>query len=154
MGYCYDVDGRLCCDVCSSSGGVRKYRCPFGYCPAIAMCPRCRKAHPEYVSKAYHRTRHCEEHALQMRQERQEKERLLDAGHYIRCSALSHNGRVKVLFQNKAGNLRAYWMSHRNYEGRGLMVPTTVADYKSHGRVTRAKSTEIYDAEKDAAAAA
>jgi len=42
MGFCYDSHGRLCCDLCGSSGGVRKVRCPVNWCSPIAVCPKCR----------------------------------------------------------------------------------------------------------------
>ena len=155
MGYCYDVDGRLCCDVCSSSGGVRKHRCPFGYCPAIALCPKCKREHPEYLTKAYHRERgNCEEYHLRFVRENEARQRILDEGKYLRVSALRHNGRVKVIFRNKAGQERAFWMAPRNYGSRRLDKPTTPEDYKANGKVTRARTTDIYDAEKYAAAAA
>ena len=38
MGYCYDSKNRLCCDVCGTAGGVRKIKCPVGYCQSIATC--------------------------------------------------------------------------------------------------------------------
>ena len=41
MGYSYDMSNRLACDMCSKSGGVRKHKCPFGYCPPLAMCADC-----------------------------------------------------------------------------------------------------------------
>jgi hypothetical protein len=42
MGYSYDrATGRLCCDNCGMDGGVRKRRCPAGWCPPWALCPAC-----------------------------------------------------------------------------------------------------------------
>jgi len=42
MGYCYE-GRKLCCDNCGVAGGVRKRKCPYGYCPAAALCNRCAK---------------------------------------------------------------------------------------------------------------
>ena len=149
MGYSFDGTGRLCCDICGQSGGVRRNRCPFGWCQPIAMCQRCKREHPEYVSKAYHRKHgNCEQNHLRFEREQAEKLRLLKEGKFLRCSALRHNGRVKVIFRNKDGKERAYWMAPRNYRGLGYGTPTTLEDYKARGKATRAKNTDIYDAEK------
>lgn len=63
MGFCYQMSGGrklLCCDVCGTAGGVRKQRCPAGYCPAVAVCPACR-AKPETMARlrAYHVDNDC-----------------------------------------------------------------------------------------------
>ena len=147
MGYCYDADGKLCCDVCSESGGVRKHRCPFGYCQPIALCPKCKREHPEYVSKAYHRENGCEANHLRFQQEEAQRQQLLDSGKLLRCSALQHNGRVKVIFRGKNGKERAFWMAPRTYRRIALGVPATPQDFKALGKVTRAKTTDIYDSE-------
>jgi len=147
MGYCYDADGKLCCDVCGDSGGVRKNRCPFGYCQPIALCQKCKREHPEYVSKAYHRENGCEANHLRFQQEEAQRQQLLDSGKLLRCSALRHNGRVKVIFRGKNGKERAFWMATRTYRRIPLGEPATVEDYKAIGKVTRAKTTDIYDSE-------
>lgn len=49
MGYGYgrnQATGRMClaCDFCGAANGETvKVRCPYGYCPATASCPRCKK---------------------------------------------------------------------------------------------------------------
>lgn len=55
MGFSYSINPRtgrqsLACDFCGTSGGVRKIRCPYGYCQAWATCPACRKAKKHNVS--------------------------------------------------------------------------------------------------------
>ena len=62
MGYCYDSRGRLACDSCGNSGGVRKRTCPhkvtssnhrwpngqrgaISYCYPSALCDDCFKNH-------------------------------------------------------------------------------------------------------------
>lgn len=155
MGYCYDARGLLCCDACGQSGGVRKHKCPFGWCPRIALCPRCKSEHPEYLTKAYHREHgSCEENHLRYEREQAARQRILDEGKFLRCSALQHNGRVKVIFRNKDRKERAFWMAPRNYQGLGYGTATTSEDYKARGKVTKAKNTDIYDAEKYAKASA
>ena len=41
MGHITDEAGRLCCDSCGQAGGVRRRRCPVGYCPSDALCATC-----------------------------------------------------------------------------------------------------------------
>lgn len=65
MGYCYTSPkgrsrGRLCCDACPSSTGVRKRTCPhkvitpaghsLPYCPAPALCAACWTTRKTYHS--------------------------------------------------------------------------------------------------------
>lgn len=50
MGYCFDPRGRIVCDSCGVSGGVRKRRCAYKvdglpYCPAPALCGPCYSKH-------------------------------------------------------------------------------------------------------------
>ena len=85
---------------------------------------------------------------LRSKREEAERNRILSEGKYLRCSALRHNGRVKVIFRNKDGEERAFWMAPRNYRGLRLGTPTTPEDYKARGKVTRARNVDIYDAEK------
>lgn len=40
MGYSY-MRGRLVCDHCGRTGGVRKRRCPANWCPPPAYCSDC-----------------------------------------------------------------------------------------------------------------
>jgi hypothetical protein len=51
VGYSYSFDGKLCCDACGKSGGVRKRTCPYRvnyadggslpYCYPAALCGEC-----------------------------------------------------------------------------------------------------------------
>ena len=41
MGAIY-INGRVACDRCGRTGGVRKVCCPFGNCPSIRACAGCR----------------------------------------------------------------------------------------------------------------
>lgn len=155
MGYSY-CHGLLCCDVCGDYGGVRKHRCPFGWCPKIALCQKCRREHPEMVTKDYHRKHgDCEKHHLAFEKQKARELQLLNEGSLLRRSALQHKDkggwRIKVIFRGllKAGKQleRAFWMAPRTYRTIELGVPATVEDYKALGKVTRARNTDIYDAE-------
>jgi len=146
MGYSYDGRGRLCCDGCGTNGNVRKVRCPFGWCPAPALCPDCRSKHRAQLTKAYHRQRGCEANVAKARKRDAEQQALLDAGNYVRTSALAHNGRVKVVFRNAAGDGKAYWMTPETYHAIPLMEPATPAHFSEHGTVTEAQSADIYAA--------
>lgn len=152
MGYCY-CGGKLCCDVCGDYGGVRKYRCPFGWCQKVALCPKCKREHPEYTSKAYHREHgNCEVHHLEFERQKTKELQLLKTGKLLRRSALQHKmktgWRIKVIFCGLKDKVRAFWMAPRTYRAIELGVPATVEDYKTFGKVTRARNTDIYDAEK------
>ena len=147
MGYSYDGQGRLCCDGCGSSGGVRKFRCPFGWCQPAALCPECRSnKHRSWLTKELHRGMGCETQAKTARQRDAEQQALLDSGNYVRTSALAHNGRVKVVFRNSASDGKAYWMEPETYHAIPLMQPATPAHFSEHGTVTEAQSADIYAA--------
>jgi hypothetical protein len=147
MGYSYDASGKLCCDICDDSGGVRKYRCPFGWCQPIALCPKCKHEHPEYTSKEWHREHGCEKAMIQVKQEETKKQQMLAAGKLLRCAALWHPDRkdrkVKVIFRN-GDKETAYWMARRTYDAIALGVLATVDDFKKHGKVTKARNVDIY----------
>lgn len=146
MGYSYDADGLLCCDVCGGSGGVRKHKCPFGYCPAVALCQKCKHEHPEYLTKEYHREHgNCEEMSKEFERREAEKRSMMEQGKFLRVAALGHDGKgVKVIFRGLNAEERAYFMSRKTYRAIRLLDNVTVEDYKRIGRVTRAKSLDIY----------
>lgn len=155
MGYSYAVvsghkSNLLCCDVCGTAGGVRKHKCPFNWCQAIALCPACHKAHPEYTSVETHQG--CESAHAKFHAQEQHKRDLLAAGKAVRCSASSWsvaakmlpNG-VHVLFKDANGNVTAYVMTAETYEAVGLCGPATVEDYAHHGRVIQVMSVDFWD---------
>ena len=157
MGYSY-CGGLLCCDVCGDTGGVRKHKCPFGWCPKVALCPKCKREHPEYLTKSYHREHgNCEENHLRFERQKAKELQLLNEGKLLRRSALQHktktSWRIKVIFrglfkEGKEQIIRAFWMAPRTYRAIELGVPASVEDYKALGKVTRARNADIYDAEK------
>lgn len=154
MGYCYESStGRLCCDVCDHAGGVRKFRCPFGWCQAIALCPECRRKHPEYVSAETHRQAGCEKRHQEFAEHEDQRKALIEFGEFVRCSALTHRGKhpgpedVKVIFHGANGQYQTYWMSEATYHAIPLGVNATPDDYRKHGNVIEAKSLDIYDDE-------
>jgi hypothetical protein len=154
MGYSYETrTGRLCCDVCDKAGDVRKYKCPFGYCPAIALCPDCKAKHPEYVSKAGHRKQGCEKSMNKAISRERREQYMLDHGMFIRCSALSHHmlglSVVKVIFRNKSREEQAFFMAPETYHAIPLLRAATVSDYEKYGKVTPAVNTDIYDPERE-----
>lgn len=62
MGYSYDQFRRLSCDRCGRvGGGVKKRRCPWGYCPPPALCNDCRDADAQSLSREHHRELGCED---------------------------------------------------------------------------------------------
>ena len=142
MGYCYTNDGQLCCDICGAAG-ARKYRCPFGYCPAIAACPKCRKDRAELFGRAAHRKAGCEAGHNQFQAELDERKALLLAGLPVRCSALGGcdphgNDRVHVLFKRQDGSCEGWYMPRETYHALPLGNNTTPDDYRKHGHLEAA----------------
>jgi len=142
MGYIYGHDGRLACDYCGATGGVRKHRCPFGWCQAYAACPACRKKHARHFTKATHRARGCEQKHLELEAERERERELLAAGEAARCSALqAGEGRVHVLFKRADGTTTGFYMSQPTYRSLPLVEPFTPDDYRQHGELEAAPPT-------------
>jgi len=142
MGNFYDQDNRLCCDFCGVSGGVRRYKCPFGYCKSIAACPSCRKKHKEVFSKGYHREQGCEKSQMEFDEREAKKEGLLNDGKAIRCSALGvEDGKVHVLFRKKDGSMEGYCMSKELYNMFQLLEVVTPDDFKQHGELKEASNS-------------
>lgn len=145
MGYCYDNAGRLCCDVCGSTGSTRRYRCPFGWCQAVALCPRCRASHAHILTRAHHRKHGCEQRHSEFAGQMAQRQRMLSCGLYVRCSALSHNGEVKVIFQGARDSI-AYLMAPETYHAIPLGVNAVPGDYQKHGAIRAAENADIYSA--------
>ncbi len=144
MGYCYDSGGLLCCDVCSNSGGVRKHRCPFGWCQAIALCSHCLEEQRYLLSKECHRGRGCEKASKKYKADLLERHNLITAGHCVRYSALAHGEHVKVLFTGDNGNI-AFLMAHPTYDAIPLLTNATPGDYAAIGSIVAAKNADLRD---------
>ena len=139
MGYSYDNRNRLCCDNCGRSGGVRKVRCPFYWCPAVALCRECRRTHREYASRTYHTNKGCLAHHLEYQRQNAEMAHLISEGRLVRVAACGDNGRVLVTFAGQNGTRPNFWMAKRTYHAIPLGVNATVEDYQKFGKVTRAR---------------
>jgi hypothetical protein len=141
MGYCYQGN-QLVCDCCGTVGGVRKVRCPFGYCPPTAACPECRRKHSAKLSgKEAHRKVGCERLHLEFERREQEGLDMLNAGKSLRCSAMSAGpDRVHVLFRDKAGATTGYYMSDATYASHALGANVTPEMYEAFGPVEPAPS--------------
>ena len=137
MGYSYTMSGLLCCDNCGASGGVRKRRCPFGYCPAAALCVACNRAYPQ--TRDVHRVQGCEEgHRQFVARERYVAE-LLAKGQAVRCSALGQpHGRVHVLFRRADGTTEGRYMASDTYDAIRIGEVATPADFAAFGPVEAA----------------
>ena len=138
MGFCYQ--GRLLvCDICGAVGGVRKIKCPAGYCQSVAQCPECRRTkrlkreHPDYHKDCA--ARHAEFGAKMAK-----REALIEAGVSVRCSALSvSDTKVHVLFQtNKEGATIGYYMTPEVYASIPLLESVSPEDYRAFGELTEA----------------
>ena len=144
MGYSYERTSTghkaLCCDICGKAGGVRKIKCPFGYCQAVATCSDCKKTKAEEL-RQHHITNRCEELHNKFQAEEKRKADLIASGKPVRCSALQFNdpSMVHVLFQMKDGTI-GYKMSRETYHAIELGVPATPDDYRKHGKLEDAPS--------------
>ena len=147
MGYCTQIDritGRrvLVCDSCGRTGGARKRRCPFGYCPAPPLCQECHRKE-QWGHKATHRAQGCEVAHIEFEAARQRELDLIAAGHMVRCAALiagipTEPDRVHVLFrvQDCCGveTTVGRYMPRSVYNTHPLLDVRTLADYETtHG---------------------
>lgn len=153
MGYCTRVNpgtGReqFVCDACGRAGGVRRRRCPFGYCYPPAFCDDCHKAHA-WGRKATHRERGCDVRHAEFVADRERAAASIAAGVPVRCSALAAGtpeepGRVHVLFQTTGGTVGRY-MPKAVYDAHPLGVTVTLADYEAtHGGELPEAPAEFY----------
>jgi hypothetical protein len=122
MGYCYSQSGRLLCDYCGAEG-ARKYRCPFGYCQAVAACPACRKEHAQHFGRAAHRENGCEKRHLQFAAELAERAAAIAAGEFVLSAGLNTgNDMVHAIFSSAStekGKLipRAIYAQRETFSG-------------------------------------
>lgn len=145
MGYSY-CGRKLCCDMCGQPG-ARKYKCPFGYCQAIALCPECAKSEKgkKARSKDYHRETGCEKAAIEFLAVMNKEKVLLAQGKAVRCAALgSDHGAVHVLFKKADGTCVGYYMSKQAYDSIPLGTPATPEDYTALGRLLEPAPSDFY----------
>ena len=141
MGFSYSKDGKLCCDYCGSTG-ARKYKCPHGYCPSWAACPDCRKIHAKDFSKAAHAK--CKIRHEEFVAEERKGQAIIDGGGAVRCAALTHGDKVKVIFRQSNERI-AYFMDRETYHAIPLLQVATPDDYRRFGNVVQAENADIYN---------
>lgn len=144
MGYSYskNASGRrvLDCDICNEPG-ARKYPCPFGYCQAIAACPKCRKERAELFGRKSHRAGGCEQRHNEYHAKLAHEAALIMTGQPVRCAALNVGGLgVHVLFAMDTQHINCigYYMPSQTYAAIGLGETATPDDYRKHGELTPA----------------
>jgi len=147
MGFVYSQYG-LCCDFCGKSKpefNVRKIACPYGYCQAWATCKLCfaEKKHLYASCKDMKHKEYCKYRTQESDREEQKRQSLLNAGYFLRSGALSHGDKVKVIFRNKEGVKKAFFMTHKAYDEIPLGTNATIEDYDM---LSECQSLEIYDA--------
>ena len=136
MGYLYDAKDRLVCDFCGQSGGVRKRRCPYDYCPAPAACADCYAKHRPIFLAAAHQQ--CKQRAEEYRAQRELARKLMAQGKPVRCSAVGQGNYVRVTFTYDERNSRTevYHMAPETYDAIPLATVATPDDYRAHGTLT------------------
>ncbi len=127
MGYSTDSSGRLCCDSCGVSGGVRKIRCPWNYCPRIALCKNCKTKHADKLGKKHHRDRGCEKSHNEFAADEALKSQNHAAGKFTLQSAIGLNdgtGNIRVSF------IRQFMVSETKsgYETRDYIIHKSIYD--------------------------
>lgn len=150
MGYSYGYGpgGRmvLACDKCGAArGNTRKVKCPHGYCQAAALCACCR-ADPAVRQKlnAYHEE-HCRKASAKWKAELADRQRKLDSGAFVLCSALqSGPDRVHALFRNAAGEVRGFYMPNTLYNPRLPNANPTPEEFAALGTLEQAPTEFNY----------
>ena len=139
MGFVYEVgtsrSGRrtrvLCCDVCDHAGGVRRVACRYGYCQSAALCASCRRDPAVRARLEAYCEENCREASAVFAALERRRVELLEAGEFVRVSALGCIGvdKVAVTFQNRVGAEAFAEMTRAEYAAGPLGVPATPADF-------------------------
>lgn len=151
MGFCTTINPYtnrevLCCDFCNDYP-ARKIKCPFGYCQAYAMCKRCRAENKGKKYKEEHRARGCEKNHLEFIRLENEREEMLRRGEYLRVCASSVEQGVKVLFENKDKDIKAFLMSANTYHQIPLFQNVTPDNFRAFGTLRKMANLDIYNRE-------
>lgn len=133
MGFIYDKHNRLCCDNCSQSGGVKKRRCTYNWCPPPALCDECYKALRTEL-KEYHK-KHCKQAHEEYQAQQQSEQELLAEGHFLRKAAMNDNGKVKVVFRNQEEKEQYVLMDQKTYRTFPIGDPVTLEQFQAVGEV-------------------
>lgn len=139
MGYCHDSHGRLVCDACGSSTGVRKRTCPhrvyyaeggsLPYCQPAALCAACYATHKATLHVA------CAEGAAKSNaRERERKEKLANGEFEVKAAFGSWHetvppGCVGVMFANPTLGERHMLVPEADYDLFRVVRPRYLSDY-------------------------
>lgn len=177
MGFSYGTNpltgySALCCDFCGNCKGetgengeritlVTKKKCPYGYCQSWATCNQCAKlgkhkaesstgfdTDPEKDKELRKNHAGCKPAHEEYTQARAVEKQALDSGKWIRTSALGYGDQVKVIFRNKDGQEKAYFMHCWTYGVIPLLQLATPEDYAKIDKIELAQNTDIYDGEQ------
>lgn len=135
MGYSY-TSGRLCCDACGQSGGVRKRTCPYTvtdergqtlpYCYPSALCAKCYAERKARLHGA-----ECKAGAAASQARYDEKREALNAGKHLLSSAISGiagvpAGFCRVTFRGQFGAESVYLIPDAEYDARETFASAAV----------------------------
>ena len=139
MGYSYDSRDNLCCDYCGHGDpNTKKVPCPFGYCPSPAVCPICLEMHADDFTVEFHRVHGCEKKHNEHVAWEAERKSLIASGKPVRCSALTCEEGVHVLFDAGHNGTVGFYMSPEAYWAFDLLSNRTPEDFAKHGTLTPA----------------
>lgn len=116
MGFCYSNNG-LCCDFCdrdyiqAQQKSIKKYRCPFGYCQAYALCNSCKVKN----TRESHIKAGCKEGNEKYEKREAQKNELLNKGLYLLWSCAWKGSVLFAFFRNKNGDVFKRGMTEIEY---------------------------------------
>jgi hypothetical protein len=132
--------------VCDSCGDIpsRKRKCPYGWCVPASLCNKCFATIRDKLEEMH---AECKQRSINFNLRIKDRQDLMDRGFYLRTSALSHGNFVKVIFVNKEGERKAYWMDKGTYRSFGLLDNLTPVDFAKRGYIEECKNTILHDPE-------
>jgi hypothetical protein len=146
MGYCYSHDGKLACDRCHKTGGVRKVPCAYDQCPEPALCGSCRT--PEILKARRERCRKgCKPNRDSQRYYKELCALYLERGERcfvgVRVDADDQGGPAiaKAIFKDSAGTVSTYRMTDDTLravykiDGTGSWQALRPSDFAAAGHI-------------------
>ena len=131
MGAMY-MNGRVACDRCGRTGGVRKVCCPFGNCPSIRASAACRTEKREKWAE-YHVSAGCAEQMAEQRTLAATRPAAIGDAALYSGAAQARGETVVVHFRSASGDVRVGAVSAAEYDARtifkGQRVSRTWTDF-------------------------
>lgn len=154
MGYGYGFDGRLACDGCGVTGGVRKRKCPhtvlgnngrsydgkrhsLPYCQAPALCNDCYRQHGGL--RGVHTDERCGVPARASQARDDAIQARLDAGESLVTSAIGGRDQPEGLVKVWTHDDREFFVDQDEYRDRDAFSGNFIADLPSAVEIQQQK---------------